>query len=833
MRTCNHIFTTIANFASFLEANLIDPTASMLVRIHSVIHDADAMKLLLPEIRALLPNAEIIGCSSEAVICDGKSLQDVCMISITLTDACYVKSTHIECFSDGIAVPGETLAMQVIEKLQLTDKKGQLIVFMPQRYYRASRFADTIDRMCPNILLIGGIANDALVQIAAEGKILDADFTIADDFCGHGELAAAVIAHPDVHCFESYALGMERINTPKPVNRYSGNVIYEIGGKTPEQWLSELGGDRITKENLGVIHIFPIVRTSRGNCAWPMAFFGGDSNLDAIMILDDIEEGESVCLGYISPNLVVDEVVRMYRKIKAHPAETMFVYSCTQRSTILQNCSAWELEPLTNTTASGAFLGGEFFYDGEHNRFGNCNFVVASMATSESYMKLNTYGLSMTNHLYHDNEHLIEYLTLCASSSTGTLSNFNQEMKSRLYASQEMKIGRLSKLNYDMQVHEINKLCMISLRNTCELIAYAGYSAYEKLLWSILEMMKEFLRDHKIWYYISEQGELLVSANDSISAQAFEILMQKLQEHLTMVEYYRLTPVYEFCLVLNETNLLRYAKVVQSELHSRNDRDFLVYSSDMGMEENNVHDVHMVQVIRDAIVHNRVQPYYQGIHDNSAKEIAMFEALMRLTDANDTVYNPNDFLPVAKKYGLYRQLSRQMVGKVMKEFEDRDVQVTINLTMQDILDSKMTELIYTNMKYSCHPQNYVFEVVETEDINDYDAIVEFAERIHDYGGQIALDDFGSGFSNLIHVIRMDMDYLKVDGGIISKICEDADCCNLLEIVSMWCKTRGKKVIAEYVENAEIQKVLCKYDVDYSQGFLFSKPQNKISYETDR
>jgi len=64
MRTCNHIFTTIANFASFLEANLIDPTASMLVRIHSVIHDADAMKLLLPEIRALLPNAEIIPVSA-------------------------------------------------------------------------------------------------------------------------------------------------------------------------------------------------------------------------------------------------------------------------------------------------------------------------------------------------------------------------------------------------------------------------------------------------------------------------------------------------------------------------------------------------------------------------------------------------------------------------------------------------------------------------------------------------------------------------------------------------------------------------------------------------
>ncbi len=832
MKTYNHIYETIIDFTTFLNTNQIDPAEKMLVRIHSAVHDADAMKLLLPELRSLLPNAVFIGCSCEAVICDGKCKCDVCMISITLTGGCYVKSTHIGCFSDGTVISGEELAERVAEDLQLHGKKGQLIVFLPQRFYRASKFADAIDRLCPDIRLIGGIANDALVQIAAEGRIVDEGFIIADDFCGQAELVAAVISDPQMYCYETYSLGMERINHPRVVNSYQGNVIYEVEGKTPQQWLSRLSNDSITKENLDAIRIFTIVRTSRSDCAWPMAFFGGEGEQDAIMILDELEEGESVSLGYISPNNVVDEVVCMYRNLKKQPAESILVYSCTQRLKILQNCSAWEMDPLTTTTASGAFLGGEFFYDGKHNRFGNCNFVVSSIAAEQNFLKINLHGLSMTSHLHHDNEHLIEYLSISSSNSAGELSDFHQEMKSRLYANQEMKIGRLSKLNYDMLVHGINKLCMISLRNASEMIAYAGFSAYEKLLWNILEMMKAYLKEYKIWYYISEQGELLVSANDDISAEMFEILMQKMQEHLSMAEYYRLPPVYEFCLVLNETNLLRYAKVVQSELRSRNDRDFLVYSSDMGMEENSIHDVQMLQVIREAILGDYVQPYYQGIYDNTTKKITMFEALMRLTDADERVYNPSDFLDVAKKYGLYRQLSRRMVSKVMEEFENRDTQVTINITMKDIMDVKMTDLIYSWMKSAHCPQNFVFEVVETEDINDYDAIAEFAQRIHEYGGQIALDDFGSGFSNLIHVIRMDMDYLKIDGGIISKICEDAECRQLLEIVSIWCRMRNKKVIAEYVENHDIQNILCENQVAYSQGYLFSKPKEHISFELE-
>ena len=839
MRTCNHIYSTVPQFREFLEENVIDCTAPMFVRIHTAVHDADGMRELLKELKLLLPQAEFIGCSSPAVILNGRKLTEVCMISVTtFTEAeeCSMASASIPCFVTGaegeerMPVAGDELAMQVVDALSLRERKGQLLVFMPENYFQASRFAETIDKLCPDIRIIGGIANDQQVQFSEEGRITEMKFTISTNRCCSGYLAAAVLSSPKMRCFEGYALGMEKISGYGKITSCKGNIIYSAAGRTPYGWLQALGGDNLDTANLDVIRIFPLVRKKNEVCAWPMAFCGGAKKQDAVMIMDDIEEGEEVALGYLSPSNVVDDVNRLYRNMKKEPSETVFAYSCTLRAEIMQNCSEWEQKPLKHTTASGAFLGGEFFYDGSHNRFGNCTFVVSSLAVSDEPIVLDMQTLTVTHSLYHDNEHLIDFLTMSAAQSNKEENFFYREMKSRLYNNKEQRLGRLTKLIYDIQVHKINKLCLIYPRNCSEMIAYAGYRAYDRLTSDVLERMQDFLKDYHFWYYLSDQGELMVSANDDVTGEEFEQLMHKLYRHLVNADYYRIQPIYDFSLVLNEKNLLRCAKVVQTHLHDRMDQHFLVYSKEMGMEEKSVRDVHMVHVINDAIANGGVMPYYQGIHDNQSNRIVMYEALMRLRDTDGNMYSPGDFIPVAKKYGLYNQLSRQMIAKVMAYIEEKNVLVTMNISVRDTLDPMMTELIYTNMKNSAHPENYVFEVVETEEISDPEAMAEFVKRIHEYGGKIALDDFGSGFSNLVRVISLELDFLKVDGEIVKKICDDSNCRRLLEMLSLWCRMTDKKIIAEFVENDAIQKLLCAYHIDYSQGYLFSKPKQLIMFD---
>jgi EAL domain-containing protein (putative c-di-GMP-specific phosphodiesterase class I) len=240
---------------------------------------------------------------------------------------------------------------------------------------------------------------------------------------------------------------------------------------------------------------------------------------------------------------------------------------------------------------------------------------------------------------------------------------------------------------------------------------------------------------------------------------------------------------------------------------------------------------HMVNVINYAIAHDKVLPYFQGIHDNRTDTIHHYESLMRLMDENGKVYYPGCFLDVARSYGLlYDSLSKIMIKKVFGRFSGiEDKSVSINLGMRDIKNHDVVDFIYDSLASVSHPENFVFEILENEDIDDYDTLVAFVDKIHELGGQISIDDFGSGFSNLQHIASIHSDYLKIDGSIVRRCVDDEQSANLIALISDWKKISARKVqiIAEFVENAEIQELLMGFGIDYSQGYLFSKPSPDI------
>ncbi len=153
----------------------------------------------------------------------------------------------------------------------------------------------------------------------------------------------------------------------------------------------------------------------------------------------------------------------------------------------------------------------------------------------------------------------------------------------------------------------------------------------------------------------------------------------------------------------------------------------------------------------------------------------------------------------------------------------------MNLGIRDIENSTVVEFIYDRLSAVRYPENFVFEILENEDIEDYGAIVTFVDNVHNLGGKIALDDFGSGFSNLQHVLGIQTDFLKIDGSIVKKVCENSESERLISLITSWKHLGSKKfkIIAEYVENEEIQNILAKYRVDYSQGYFFSSPSPDV------
>ena len=239
----------------------------------------------------------------------------------------------------------------------------------------------------------------------------------------------------------------------------------------------------------------------------------------------------------------------------------------------------------------------------------------------------------------------------------------------------------------------------------------------------------------------------------------------------------------------------------------------------------------MVNVINYAIAHDGVIPYFQGIHDNDLGTIHHYESLMRIRDEDGKIYYPGEFLDVARSYGLlYDSISKIMIQKVFDRFKDYpQLSVSINLGLRDIKNDDITEIIYDNLASVSHPENFVFEILENEDIEAYEYMVSFVDKIHSLGGMISIDDFGSGYSNLQHILSIQTDFLKLDGSIVRNCHVDRESENMVALMGAWRDLSSKKmsIVAEYVENKEIQKKLILYGIDYSQGYLFSKHSPQI------
>ena len=155
---------------------------------------------------------------------------------------------------------------------------------------------------------------------------------------------------------------------------------------------------------------------------------------------------------------------------------------------------------------------------------------------------------------------------------------------------------------------------------------------------------------------------------------------------------------------------------------------------------------------------------------------------------------------------------------------------SINLSFKDILNYEFIDYLDNVLeKLKFEDRNrLVFEILESENLSDYDFLEEFVLKYKKLGVKIAIDDFGSGYSNFIRIIRLKPDYLKIDGSLIKNIDKDNNSYEIVKSIIAFSKTLDIKTIAEYVHNEEIFNILFDLNVDEFQGYYFGKPDEDFS-----
>ena len=121
----------------------------------------------------------------------------------------------------------------------------------------------------------------------------------------------------------------------------------------------------------------------------------------------------------------------------------------------------------------------------------------------------------------------------------------------------------------------------------------------------------------------------------------------------------------------------------------------------------------------------------------------------------------------------------------------------------------------------------VWEILEDESIKDYEVLIEFIKEVKKLGSKIAIDDFGTGYSNFSYLLKMDIDYLKLDASIIKHLDNDENSKKIVETIKTFADKMGAKTIAEFVCNKKIFDEVKNVGIDFAQGYYIDEPRAEI------
>ena len=378
------------------------------------------------------------------------------------------------------------------------------------------------------------------------------------------------------------------------------------------------------------------------------------------------------------------------------------------------------------------------------------------------------------------------------------------------------------RLIYDMDRNHHHALIILHLQNFSELNHFFGSSIGD----SLLQQFGLYLTKMNLNAYRLGRDEFVLLIEENNSAEELSLFCEDFVHHLSNHSFSALNEnvflVVRMGIDTGKELSLSHADAALSYANE-NSKLFSIYEGELELELQHHHNLQVVSSIREAYYDGRIICYYQPIISTLTGHIASYETLARLIDKDASFIPTLDFLNIAKKTALYPQITKEIIRQACEIFKDREEHFSINLCALDILDHRTIRYIEEMIVSTDTARRIIFEIPESDIYEHYVAISLFIAQMKNLGAKISIDNFGSGDSNLEKLIHLDIDYLKIDGTLISKLAYSEKYAPAIKIISLFAQAIGAVSIAENVETAEIFAHLKELNIDYAQGFYIGKP----------
>lgn len=239
----------------------------------------------------------------------------------------------------------------------------------------------------------------------------------------------------------------------------------------------------------------------------------------------------------------------------------------------------------------------------------------------------------------------------------------------------------------------------------------------------------------------------------------------------------------------------------------------------------------IVSDLKVALRENQFELYFQPIIDLATRNIAKVEVLIRWNHPTKGLVFPNDFITIAEEFGIINEIGEWVLRNasfhipILKTIYEQDIQISVNVSPAQFKgDFKwMDTWLQECKRHQLQVSLISFEITENLLMTSDDIVKNRLKQLKNVGIDIAIDDFGVGYSSLSYLQQIEIDIIKIDRSFVQNLTEDMNSQALCKAIIHMANELGIKVVAEGIETKQQLDLLACYGCHFGQGYYFSKP----------
>jgi diguanylate cyclase (GGDEF)-like protein/PAS domain S-box-containing protein len=273
-------------------------------------------------------------------------------------------------------------------------------------------------------------------------------------------------------------------------------------------------------------------------------------------------------------------------------------------------------------------------------------------------------------------------------------------------------------------------------------------------------------------------------------------------------------------------SLLGHADMALSHARAKGRSNWHLYNPVDGTRESLLDRTEQLALITDALRENRLALYLQPVMTILTGQPSHYEVLLRVRMPDGEVLPPAPLIAAAEASGLIREIDQWVLQHALELIaEHPGLRLAVNMSARSLDNPELPALLQAMLRqYGVKPEQLIVEITETATLTQMTHAEILLTGIRALGCELALDDFGVGFSTFQYLKHLPVDFVKIDGSFIRTLDHSEDDRLFVKALVEAIHGYGKEAVAEYVETAAILRWVKALGVDYAQGYHFGQPQ---------